>query len=144
MFNDGRTYVLGEQPCIADFALYQGLWFLEQLPNKILSSVTNRTELLKRMRRVAAFGHHQHTELSSTAVLAIAHEIEPLPTRFISSGRYHNGAQVSIQPVEHTSPAVFGTLIGIDEDRITLRREEPTVGIVHVHFPRFGYQLKII
>lgn len=35
-----------------------------------------------------------------------------------------------------------GTLVGLDEVEAVLRRSDPRAGTVHVHFPRFGFQIR--
>jgi hypothetical protein len=37
---------------------------------------------------------------------------------------------------------VAGTLVGLSPESVTLRRQDPRAGTVHVHFPRFGFQIK--
>jgi len=34
-------------------------------------------------------------------------------------------------------------LVAASRTRYTLRREDPRAGLVHVHFPRVGYLLKV-
>jgi len=38
--------------------------------------------------------------------------------------------------------AVAGTLVGLSNTESVIRRTDPRVGMVHVHFPRFGFQIK--
>ena len=38
---------------------------------------------------------------------------------------------------------VAGTLVGLSPQESVLRRSDARAGTVHVHFPRFGFQIKV-
>jgi len=43
---------------------------------------------------------------------------------------------------DHAQDPIAGELVQIDADEIALRRSDPLVGDVVVHFPRVGYELR--
>ena len=43
---------------------------------------------------------------------------------------------------DHAQDPISGELVMIDDDEIALRRTDPQVGEVVVHFPRVGYELR--
>jgi hypothetical protein len=51
------------------------------------------------------------------------------------------GRQVAIRPDDYATAAVEGALAHIDRDDVSLRRTDPVLGEVVVHFPRVGYTL---
>ena len=54
---DDQPYLLGEVPCIADFAAYHPLWFTRTL-NPGLANILDATpDVLEWMDRIAAIGH---------------------------------------------------------------------------------------
>jgi hypothetical protein len=46
--------------------------------------------------------------------------------------------------VDYGVDAVAGELIFSGREAIILRREDERAGTVHVHFPRFGFQIKAV
>ncbi len=52
------------------------------------------------------------------------------------------GATVRIRADDHAQDPIVGELVQIDADEIALRRNDPLVGEVVVHFPRLGYELR--
>jgi len=51
------------------------------------------------------------------------------------------GAMVSVTPDDSGRDPTIGELIALDAQSVTIRRETPETGIVHVHFPRAGFFL---
>ncbi|MEN9726772.1 MAG: hypothetical protein RL434_1138 [Pseudomonadota bacterium] len=137
----GTPYLLGAMPSLADFALYHCLWFLEQMPQRLLEQFTCDVQVLDWMARLAAIGHGKRTELTPADALAIARSSSPqaLPARGL--GELVPGLPVHVEPEERTSAPVQGTLVCIDANRVVLRREDPQAGLVQVHFPRLGYRV---
>ncbi len=52
------------------------------------------------------------------------------------------GAPVRVRADDHAQDPISGELVMIDDDEIALRRTDPQVGEVVVHFPRVGYELR--
>ena len=51
------------------------------------------------------------------------------------------GTQVRIRADDYGRDPVDGELVLLDADEIALRRPDPQVGEIIVHFPRLGYDL---
>jgi hypothetical protein len=51
------------------------------------------------------------------------------------------GQQVAIAATDYGVDPVVGELLFVGRDEFIVRREDPRAGIVHVHFPRFGFSL---
>jgi hypothetical protein len=51
------------------------------------------------------------------------------------------GQQAQAMPVDRGLDPVQGELLNASAEEIVIRRTDPRAGTVHVHFPRFGYQL---
>ncbi|MGE3773951.1 MAG: glutathione S-transferase family protein [Gammaproteobacteria bacterium] len=134
-----RDFLLGDAPGLADLAVYHALWFLEQLPQRLLGSLAPSAALLQWFARVAALGHGTRQGLDADAALAIAREAVPLPVGCAGPFPWSCGRRVAIAPEEGTSAAVVGELVGWSPTRLVLAREDPRAGRVHVHFPRAGY-----
>jgi glutathione S-transferase len=139
---DGRAFLLGSAPCLADLSAHHPLRFLGSHPR-----TATLLEPLRRvpawMQRVQAIGHGKSTELSSSDAIAIARAASP--AAFEGEPVVPEGLRLG-QPVvvladEYGSGAVAGTLAASGLHEIAVRRETPRVGEVVVHFPREDYSV---
>jgi glutathione S-transferase len=142
VLSDGRTWILGTATTVADFAIYHALWFIAAHPQKVELAAYPR--LTSWMERVRAFGHARNAPMSPDEALAIAAATTPAPMR--SSSRFAEdpplGAAVRVRADDYARDPVVGELVLIDADEIAVRREDPRVGEIVVHFPRLGYDLR--
>ena len=136
-------FLFGAEACYADFSLYHALWPL-WLPEDLRRMLSPYPRTLAFMERMAAFGHGKPTDISSTDALQIAKSAEPQlvksPVALETNG-IALGDQASVMPVDTGLDPVTGELVTASADRIVIRRSDPRAGTVHVHFPRFGFQL---
>lgn len=136
-FADGRAYVTGAAPSIADFALYHPLWFLRG-NIKEPDLLKGCTATLAWHDRMSRFGNGTFTPLDAGDALAIARDADPAPVRGGDAGP---GDKVVVAANDYGRDPVAGELVAIDDDAIVLRRHDPAVGTVHVHFPRVGFDV---
>ena len=139
----GAPFLFGADPCYADFSLYHALWPL-WLPEDLRPMLSPYPRTLAYMERMTAIGHGKPSEISSSDAIQIAKSSTPgtvkNPVALETSG-IGLGAQASVMPVDTGLDPVTGELVTASADRIVIRRTDPRAGTVHVHFPRFGYQL---
>jgi hypothetical protein len=141
-FADGRTYITGPAPDIADFALYHPLWFLRgniKEPD-LLDGCTATKAWHDRMGR---FGHGAFSPLDAKEALAIARDASPAPVsaQNVDPAGPRSGEKVIVAANDYGRDPVAGELLSIDEDAIILRRQDPAVGTLHLHFPRAGFDV---
>ena len=139
-----RPFLLGEQPSIADFAVYHPMWFIAHGSRAPLAPFV---ELRAWMDRMAAFGHGQSTELSSGEALELCKRSAPRPRgKGLDKDENGNavGARVMVRPTDLGRDPVEGTLVHIARDRFAIERSDERAGTVTVHFPVIGYELKPI
>ncbi len=144
MLARGHDFLLGDAPGLADLAVYHALWFLEQLPRRLLASLSPSTALMSWFGRVALLGHGARTELTGAEALAIARAAPSAPVVCAGAAPWPRGAQLSITAAERTSAAVVGELVGWSPTRLIIERADPRAGRVRVHFPRAGYCVEMI
>jgi hypothetical protein len=98
------------------------------------------------MARVRAFGYGSSEPLAAAQALRIAADAEPEPQR--ASAAFPEdpplGSPVRIRADDYGRDPVEGTLVFIDAKEVALRRNDPLVGTVVVHFPRLGYDLRLL
>jgi glutathione S-transferase len=140
----GRPFVLGAEPCIADFACYHALWFIREATPATLAPYANLSAWFE---RIVAFGHGQPSELSSAHALEICRRAEPAP-RGPSAEQDQNGvrlgARVVVRPSDTGRDPSEGELVHLEADCISIRRQDERAGTAIVHFPRIGYELRPI
>ena len=109
---DEQPYLLGEVPCIADFAAYHPLWFTRKL-NPGLADILDATP----------------EPIKAEEVFQDDHGI-PL------------GSRVTIAAEAFGTETSEGVLLAATRTRYTIERHDDRAGTVHVHFPRVGYVLR--
>ena len=136
-------FLLGA-PSIADFSVAHTLWFLKQTP--VTSPLVDAyPAVLSWYERVIAFGHGAPSELDSADAVEIARSATPAPLPeevFSDPNGFTAGQQVSVSAVDYGVDPVEGELMFSGREEIILRREDERAGAVHVHFPRYGFQIK--
>ena len=145
LLGDNRLYPAGRTPRLADFALYQRLWWLKALAGKAADALSGYPRIRDWMARIAAIGHGERSELSSRAALRVAFDSTPdaAPLEGSSEG-FHPGSRIRVATEDFARDPVEGEVVYVTRDAIALRREDTEVGRVHVHFPRLGYEITLV
>lgn len=140
-----QPFLLGDEPCIADFAAYHPLWF-SRVVNPAMAGILDATPgVLAWMDRMAAIGHGKPAKLTSTEAIAIAAAAEPAPLSQEAFQDDHGialGSRVTLAAQSFGTETTEGTLVAATRTHYTLSRQDDRAGHVHVHFPRIGYVLK--
>jgi len=141
----GQSYLLGAQPCLADFAAYHPLWFtLERTP--AVAGILEATPDVKAwMARMQAIGHGTPGKCSAQEALQAAHSATPAALTdelFQDEHGIPLGSTVTVAADHFGTEPTEGELMAATRTRYTLRRIDPRAGTVHVHFPRVGFTLK--
>jgi glutathione S-transferase len=142
MLQDGRAYLLGDQPCIADFAAYHVVWFFKGRHIDCRRELLPYPRLLAWRDRMAAIGHGERTDIDPAVALAVARAAEPaaaVRTSHPQEGDPLPGEQARVRPADNARDWVEGEVSFVDTQEIALVRHDPDVGRVAVHFPRLGY-----
>ena len=135
-------FLFGDQPNIADFSAYHGLWFIQDVAG--VSYIDNYPSVIAWMERIKAFGHGMRTEISAERAIEIAtgQEARPLPTD--NQDEKLIGQLVSISPSDYGKDPVKGVLVAnLAYSWILQRRVNKSSTSVHVHFPKQGFSLEL-
>jgi glutathione S-transferase len=141
LLGDGRPFLLGALPTIADFSVAQSIWFIHRAP-PVATVLEPHTALAAWYQRMKAFGHGTRSELSSAEAIAIAAAATPVETRVEPGTDLAAGEAVTVTPTDYAHDPVAGALVGLSRDEVVVSREDPRAGTVHVHFPRLGFQIR--
>jgi glutathione S-transferase len=140
-----QPFLLGQAPCVADFAAYHPLWF-SRVVNPAMAGILDATpSVIEWMDRMAALGHGQMSKLTSTEAIAVAAAAEPAP---LTDDTYQDDHGIALGSRVTVSAEVFGqeptegVLRAATRTRYTLERTDERAGRLHVHFPRIGFVLR--
>lgn len=144
MLADGRPWILGDVPTVADLAVYHPLWFLTARTQRLAFELEPFARIADWMTRVRAFGHGVPEPMSAQAAIDIARDSrpQPLPASTPHPEDPPLGSPVRIRADDNGQEVVNGELVYAGADEIALRREDSRAGAVVVHFPRLGYDLR--
>jgi len=101
-------------------------------------------KVLKYVERMAAIGNGKSSEMTSSDALALAKGSRPAAIGgavALETDGIPLGGEAQCMPVDYALDPVKGELVQASAEEIVIRRADPRAGTVHVHFPRFGYQL---
>jgi len=140
--SDGRAYLTGEKPGLADASAYYNLAFLRWLNPAGLKVLESLPKTAAWDERVRGIGHGKRAELSNKDALAIA-KAATSTTKEKADPNEPNGLKpgdkVSVMADDYGRDPITGTLVASDAQSVSIRREDPQVGEVVVHFPRAGF-----
>ena len=138
---DGRPFLLGALPCIADFSAAQSVWFMRRAP-PVATLLDAFPKLAGWYERVAAFGQGTFTKMTSAEAIAVAAEGRHAPLAFTAEPGLAQGDAVTVTPTDYAHDAVAGRLVGLSADEVVIARTDERAGTLHVHFPRIAFQIK--
>jgi glutathione S-transferase len=146
MLKDGRPYLLGDTPSIADFAAYHVVWFFKGRHIDCRHVLDAYPRLLAWRDRMAAIGHGERTDIEPAEALAAARDAEPAAARQSEpqEGDPRPGERARVRASDNARDWVEGEVSFVDTHEISLLREDPAVGRVAVHFPRLGYDWRAV
>ena len=139
---DGRPFLLGALPCIADFSAAQSIWFMRLAP-PVAVMLDAFARLAAWYSRVNAFGHGTFTKTTSAQAIDVAAAGHHAPLVFTPEAGLAQGDAVTVTPTDYAHDAVAGSLVGLSADEVVIARADARAGPVHVHFPRIAFQIKV-
>jgi hypothetical protein len=128
---DGRAFLLGPEPSLADFAAVHPVWFLRAIP-PAAAALVEFAAIRRWAERCAALGHGRRSEIAPADALAVA---PGEPNGLVA------GDRVAVVPDDYGFDPVAGELVAADVHEVAVRRSSPETGEVVVHFPRAGFRI---
>jgi glutathione S-transferase len=146
---EDQPFLMGKQPCIADFAVYHPLWFTRHRTSVMAGIFDATPDVLAWMDRMAAIGHATSSKLNAIDSIAISISNTPATIENSFKNRMFQdehgialGSLVTIASESFGPEPTEGELVAATRMHYTLRRHDDRAGTVHVHFPRIGFILK--
>lgn len=138
---DGRAYLCGTEPCIADFSVAQSPWFIRRAP-PVAGLLALYPLLSAWYERISAFGHGRPEPMDASEAIAVAAAGGHAEVHVAEGSPFQPGDAVTVCATDYASDLVEGRLVGLQRDEIVIARDDQRAGHVQVHFPRIGYQLQ--
>ena len=137
---DGRDFLSGAAPSIADFAAFHPLWLHVRSRRRPLDA--RYGQLVRWYGRMEALGHGTREELDPERAFEAARSATPRPLPAATGDADARiGLRVSIAPTDYGTVPVTGVLVAATPSRCIVARETDRFGTVHVHFPQRGFSL---
>ena len=141
--SQGGAFLAGDQPSLADISAYMNIWFLAgALPDLAQTLLAGLDRVNAWRGRVAAIGHGRRSEMTGPEALAVARASEPGPAPAHDSADplgLEPGADVVVMADDYGRDPIPGLLVAANRERVTIARDEPSLGRLHLHFPRAGF-----
>lgn len=139
---DGRRFLSGDSPGLVDANAYYNLWFIRSAFPPAASLFENAPHLSPWLERVTAIGHGEPTQVSREEALTVARAAAPVAGTVAPQDAALAGKRVTVAAEDYGRDPVHGVLVGSSDHHVAIRREDPLVGEVVVHFPRIGFSLQ--
>jgi glutathione S-transferase len=140
---DGRPFWGGQQPGLADIHAFMNPWFVNSaLPHKVKETVGEFPHVQAWYERVKALGHGTSRDMTPKEALAVAKAAtsEAKATTDINDpGKRKAGDKVKVAADDYGRDPIAGEIVFSNPHEIAIRRNDPQVGDVVVHFPRAGF-----
>lgn len=146
--DDGRAFLQGAEATLADIHAFMNPWFVASaLPHRAKATLEEFPKVVAWYERVKAIGHGTSSDMTPKEALAVAKaatsEAKPAADPFDPSGR-KPGDKVTVSADDYGRDPIAGELVFSNAHEIAIRRSDPAVGEVVVHFPRAGFVVQSV
>ena len=141
--SDGRAFWGGDKPGLADIHAYMNPWFVgNALPHKAKETIAEFAHVQAWYARVKALGHGTSQDMTPSEALAVAKAATPEAKPAADPNDPHGrkpGDKVKVSADDYGRDPIAGELVFSNAHEIAIKRSDPAVGEVVVHFPRAGF-----
>jgi len=145
LLSDGRRFLLGDKPGLADIAVVHPLWMAAKNSGKRSAAAFDPYPSVRDwIDRVDATGQGRRSDLDAKEALAIAKAAMPETPRASEEveGAPKLGSRVSVQTEDRAPEPVVGEVVMVRRNEVAIRRTDPEAGDVVVHVPRAGFIIR--
>jgi glutathione S-transferase len=142
---DGRAFLLGDEPGLADASAFYNLAFIRWANPKLMGAFPALPKLYEWEARVKVIGHGSRSEMTPAQALEIAEastSIEKTSTDPLEPNGLKSGDAVSVSADDYGRDPVEGTIVSTSAQHVAISRRDPRIGEVTLHFPRAGFHVR--
>jgi len=139
---DGRAFLMGEDAGIADVNAYYNLAFIRWIAPEGAAIIDGFSHLPLWEKRIQEIGHGDRKEMGREEALDIARDTastEKVSADPNEPNGLKPGDQIMVMADDYGRDPVAGELVSSSAQHVALKRNDPRVGDVTVHFPRAGF-----
>ncbi len=142
---DGRKFVQGGEASVADAHCHMNFWFLRNATPHLFKAMTEEFPKVRAwVERVDGIGHGKPVKMDSTEALAVCKAATP-DAKSAADPHEPNGRKpgdkVKVFADDYGRDQIAGEIVFSNAHEIAIRRSDPAVGDVVVHFPRAGFMV---
>jgi len=130
----------------SDAHAYMNVWFVAKFVPKTAEGLLAEFPRLRAwMARIEAIGYGTHAEMSRADAMAIAREATPTTAEHADPNDPDGltpGTVVTVAALDYGKDPIAGILVASSARHVAIRRRDPEVGEVVVHFPRAGFTVQ--
>ncbi len=142
----GRDFLLGDTPSVADLSIWQTTFLLRKNCPPEVDTLLGLQPLAAWYDRIAAYGHGHLSEITAEQAFEIARSAQPAAVTHLrpdgDPGGLKAGTAVTVTPEDNARVPVAGTLVAAGEHEVVIHRRDEKAGDLHIHFPRLGYEVR--
>lgn len=140
---DGRAFMCGDAASIDDIHCYLNIWFARSFVPQVANALLDEFQIVPAWAaRVAEVGHGTVMPMDSKEALHLAREAtsdaQASEDSFDPRG-LKPGNAITVSADDYGRDPVAGKIVFSNAYEIAIRRSDPQVGDVVVHFPRAGF-----
>ena len=142
MLEDGRPYLLGAEPSLADISCRHILWFLGSGGEPSTDVLIPFERVRQWIERIGALGHGTVSDMSAHEALECAKAVRPEGEADVEEGNAEGlraGEIVEVRAEFAGRDPVVGALHRLSPRAVAVRHSNDRVGDIVVHLPRIGY-----
>ena len=141
---DGRAFLEGEKPGLADAAAYYNFWFIRTFCAGLIDRLPDVAGLDGWYDRVAAIGHGVRSNLQPADALTIAKAAMPDTVDCLPGDAQMLGKNVMLAAADYGRDPIIGIFAGSTPYSLSVLRDDPELGKIGVHVPRLGYSITAV
>jgi glutathione S-transferase len=142
---DGRAFLEGPRAGAADAHAMMNIWFLAGALSHVAKPLLAQYPVVESWyARLRAIGHGTPKPMDAKEALRIAKEAEPEARPGADEHEPNGlrpGMRVAVSADDYGRDAIAGEIVFSNAHEIAIRRTDPAVGDVVVHFPRAGFNV---
>lgn len=143
--SDGKPWVMGDNPGLADINCYMNVWLLRAaIPDIAAELLAEFPHVSRWADNMKDLGHGRREEIDADEALDIAQKAESETPKTADphdpNGR-KPGDRVTVTPTDYGKDPVEGEIVSLSAQHIAISRTDQRVGQVVVHFPRATFRV---
>ena len=142
--SDGRAFLAGDRPSLADAAGYYNFWFIRSFSPGLCDRFDDLAGFDAWYDRVALVGHGNRSAMTPAEALDTAGDAQPEEVGALPDHTTLLGKTVALAASDYGRDPIVGAFAGSTHFSLSVARDVPGLGRINVHVPRLGYSISVV